>query len=114
MKGLIIDDEESLLLSTKMILEHHGHEIETSANPDITMYVIKIINPDFVIVDGHFGDSMVDGIDVARYLLKEGFKVGMYSGDLAMKERAKGIGIPFLSKLSHVEELIRFPDKIVE
>jgi DNA-binding response OmpR family regulator len=113
MKGLIIDDDNLILKSTKILLERKGHEIETRLNPDIAVIGVKRINPDFIIVDGRFENSIATGIDIARFLLKEGYKVGMHSGALEIEKEATEIGIPFLSKGSRAKELVAFPDKIV-
>lgn len=113
MKGLLIDDDNLILKSTKILLERKGHEIETLQNPLYALAITMSSRPDFIIVDGHFEGSLLDGIDVAKSLLKEGYKVGMHSGALDMEKQAREIGIPFLMKDSRTEELVAFPDKIV-
>lgn len=113
MKGLLIDDDKMILKSMKMLLERKGHEVNTLQNPLYALAVTMGSNPDFIIVDGQFEGSLLDGIDVAKSLLKAGYKVGMHSGSLEMEKQAKEIGIPFLMKGGRTEDLIAFPGKIV-
>lgn len=112
MIGLWIDDEQFILDGMRLIFKK-DHDIRTLLTPDDALKIAKFLKPEFIVVDGNFKNSKLDGIEVAEILHEYGFKVGIYSGCIEIEERARKKNIHFLSKLDMgKEKLLVFIDLV--
>jgi DNA-binding response OmpR family regulator len=73
MKIIVLDDDPSILILVKTILEKDGHKVITLIKPDISTRAIDREQPDLIITDYDFKNSKVNGIHVATYLKGKGF-----------------------------------------
>jgi len=71
-KILIIDDDPDINQACKLVLEKHGHEVESALSRDSGMKAIADFQPELLVLDVMM-DQPDDGIVMARDLRKEGF-----------------------------------------
>ncbi len=71
-KILIIDDDPDITQACKLVLEKHGHEVESALSRESGMKVIKEFQPELLVLDVMM-DQPDDGIVMARDLRKDGF-----------------------------------------
>jgi CheY-like chemotaxis protein len=103
-KILIIDDDDDLLAATKLLLEASNYEVATAKNTTIGLDVLKIFNPNLIILD-IIMDSNLEGFN---------FLNDLKSDDL-LKEipvimntsMAQAIGV---NMQSAIEDADNFPD----
>src|SRR5437773_12223349 len=93
-KVLIIDDEEAIRSSLKMILEYEGYECVLAANGEAGLKIAERENPDLAFLDIKM--PQVDGMEVLKRLRgTDGWPPGvMISGhpDVATASEASKLG----------------------
>ena len=70
MRILVVDDEPDIRLSTKMLLELHGHVVDTAANGAEAIESAVASAPDVVLLD--LVMPVMDGLTAARKLRELG------------------------------------------
>jgi len=66
-KILIIDDDEDIVESTKIVLQAKGYKVFSAANKQSAMAQVKEVMPDLIIMDVML-EKMSDGFDLSREL----------------------------------------------
>lgn len=66
-KIIIIDDDESILVATRLVLEQWGCDIETASNLEEAISICKLFVPDVIISDFRLRENLT-GIDVIEHL----------------------------------------------
>ncbi|PTX43062.1 response regulator receiver domain-containing protein [Christiangramia gaetbulicola] len=116
-KILIVDDDQTIGLMLKDILEFSGHHVTVSQQPKKTKENIKENDIELVLLDKLI--SGVDGTDVCRKLKQDEevahIPVLMMSALHNVDEICKSAGaVDFLSKPFDMETLIEKIDQILE
>lgn len=68
-KVLMIDDEELILLTTRLLLQKHGIEVVCSSNSAETVSLAKSTAPDLILLDLMMPD--IDGWETLRQLKED-------------------------------------------
>ncbi len=66
-KIIIIDDDEDIVESTKIVLQAKGYKVFSAANRQSALSQIKEVMPDLIIMDVML-EKMSDGFDLSREL----------------------------------------------
>jgi len=69
-KILIVDDDPDFVDSTRMILQHHGFEVQSAASGDEGLAAVRKDKPDLIILDVVMS-SVLDGLNVSRRLYED-------------------------------------------
>ena len=69
-KILIVDDEEGIAFSLKLLLKRHYKVVTTENNPFHIPRLISQRNPDIVILDMNFSRGRTDGSEGLHWLMK--------------------------------------------
>lgn len=104
----VIDDDESILESIKLVLMGEGYEIFLYSNLAEAYCFIKKNSPDVLLLDVHFKDS--NGIEFYKKLLSENITIPtiIISGAATAKEAALGIQLgvfDFIDKPISIDRL---------
>lgn len=97
MKILVIEDEELLRKSLKMILSGKGHTVFLYKDGDGAQKYAENLKPDLTISDHDLGEGD-KGLHIASNLRKKGFEVIMMSGNEGIRNASWDLGIPFVLK----------------
>ena len=106
-KILILDDDESILMISRYILEEHGWEVATSTDCINIIEKVTSINPDIILIDNQIPDT---GGIFATQLLKQDndlkqIPVILFSAHFDIEKMAKVAGANFfLSKPLDLQE----------
>ena len=112
-KIVVIDDDQDLLASLKLLLESHGYEVNTAINTKIGMEVIKLHNPDLIVLDIMM-DTNLEGYNFLNNFKSDetlnSTPIVMYSN------MAKSMGVNIRAAIEDVENLpkTKFVDKSEE
>lgn len=107
---LVVDDEPALLLTYNLILQKHGYEVSTAANPDDACQQLKQAHFDLLICDltlreerdgCHLIDFAMESFPSLRIILMTG------SSRPEVIEWAKQRGIVILFKPTEVKTLLQ-------
>ena len=112
MKGLLIDDDESILEMVKVVLERKGHTISILSCPSNAAKIAHLSKPDFIICDFNFKGYGFTGLHVAGLLKNNGFKVGIFSANLDIADEVIDAGFPFCYKVTTINDIRRFAEEI--
>lgn len=63
---LVIDDDDDIIESLRMILEHNGYGMAAGRSAEEGLRIYKDITPDFILVD-----LMMESVDAGRNFAKE-------------------------------------------
>jgi len=101
-KIIVIDDDKSILVATRLVLEQWGCDIETASNLDEAENICKSFVPDVIISDFRLREN-VTGIDVIEQLrlqLNHSVPAILITGDTAPDrlQQAKDSGLILLHK----------------
>lgn len=99
---LYIEDDGDLRKLTTMILRRKGHSVISRPDTENADSLADQWRPALVITDHNLGDGKETGLCLALRLSKVGFKVAIYSGNLA----ASSHGIPFFLKPHSIPVLL--------
>jgi DNA-binding response OmpR family regulator len=107
MKILIIEDEESIRESLKIMLSHKGHTVFTYPNGKGAQSYAEKLKPDLTISDHDLGEGD-KGLHIVSNLKKQGFEVIMMSGNEGIRSASWDKCIPFIMKpdLSKLFEMV--------
>ena len=97
MKILIIEDDELVRKSLKLLLSRRCHTVFTYENGDGAQKYAEELNPDLTITDHNLGKGD-KGLKIASDLIKRGHKVILTSGEDEIMDASLEIGIPFILK----------------
>ena len=67
---LIIDDNQALLISLRLLLKNVFEDVQTSTNPNVIPTLMRRTMPDIVLLDMNFGRGINSGNE-GLYWLKE-------------------------------------------
>lgn len=70
-KILIIDDEQDVIDSLSLVLETHGHQVQSLLETTDVVEKVKGLDPDLVILDVVFPEDPQAGFKAARALHKD-------------------------------------------
>ena len=112
MKGLLIDDDKSILNMVECVLEKKGHDISVLSNPDKALKIAHLSRPDFIICDFNFEGYEFTGLHVAGLLRSNGFKVGIFSANLEIADEVTDAGFPFCYKVTTINNIRGFAEEI--
>ena len=116
-KVLIIDDEEAIRSSLKMIFEYEGYEVVLAANGEAGLKIAERETPDLIFLDIKMAG--MDGMEVLKRLKEadDPVPVIMISGhgDVATAFSASKLGaFGFVEKPFTVEQLMRRVREILD
>ena len=97
MKILVIEDEEGIRASLKILLTRKGHIVYTYENGMGAQSFAENMKPDLTISDHDLGQGD-NGLHIVSNLKKQGFEVIMMSGNEGVRSAAWDRGIPFVMK----------------
>lgn len=106
---LIIDDEESILESLQILLQHAGHTVETATNGKVIKRHMNSSSPDLILLDYYLPERNGDAI--ARELRSRedtrNIPIVMISASYAVKRIALEVGADdFISKPFNFDDLL--------
>jgi two-component system, OmpR family, alkaline phosphatase synthesis response regulator PhoP len=94
-KILIIEDDDDLVMSMKKILESKGYDVSTAYDPEEGVKVLKLDNPDIIILDVMFGNKgETKGFDFAQ--------------NIKLDKKYAGIPILMLTAINSVKPSFNF------
>jgi CheY-like chemotaxis protein len=95
---LCIDDEPSVLITRKLVLQSAGYEVVTAASGAEGLRVFSLRRPDAVVLD--FFMPEMNGAKVAGVMksVDPSVPIVMLSGSLEVPEEAQGVIDDFLTK----------------
>jgi len=67
-KILIIDDDEDILFSLKLLLEPIFEKIKVTTDPEKIRYFMETFHPDIILLDMNFCNNAVNGQEGFEYL----------------------------------------------
>ena len=109
-KLLIIDDNESILLSLQLILQEYGYIVDTLPDTIFLKEKITEFKPTLVIIDMFLNGE--NGLDVAKKLKEdEEFKtlpILLFSANYSVSKLKQHVAInDFIQKPFEIEELVQ-------
>jgi DNA-binding response OmpR family regulator len=118
-KVLIIDDEELMRSTTKLLLTHHGRfQVECAHNGQRGIEMVKSVKPDLILLDIMMPD--LDGWEVLK-LLKENAETACIpvviftaiDGDISDRQLSEYGAVGLIRKPFHLQELLAVISKIL-
>ena len=106
---VIVDDDMLFLNSLRRFLEFAGFvNVKIVADPNTALTLVNLSNPDLLMVDIHFDECSIDGLQLLRTARKQGYagKAVVISGDRSPEQffKAARIGAcDFLVKGPHLD-----------
>ena len=110
MKIMIIDDDEGIRSSLRMLIQTEGHEVICLPGSTGAEALIEKENPVLVITDHNLGKDEELGLDLAARLLASGQKTLLMSANENIEREALSRGVPFFYKLAPPEGLFAIID----
>ena len=110
MKVLIIDDDEGIRTSMRMLIQAEGHEVVCLPGSTGAEALIEKEDPALVITDHNLGKGEELGLDLAARLITSGRKTILMSANERMEREALSRGVPFFYKLAPREGLFAMID----
>jgi DNA-binding NtrC family response regulator len=110
MKVMIIDDDEGIRASLKMLIQSEGHQVICLQGSTGAEALIAREKPCLVITDHNLGKDEELGLDLAARLLASGQKALLMSANENIEREALSRGVPFFYKLAPQEGLFAMID----
>lgn len=112
-KILIIDDDEMVRKSFKIILTREGYEVKEWPSSTYADKVISKLKPDIVLTDHNFKPEEELGFSLALRLKAKGIKVVLLSADTHIGIEASANKLPFIQKPSPIKSLLDMVAKVI-
>ena len=87
-KILVVDDDESIVIALKALLELEGYEVSTAANGTEAEEVFEAFGPDLVLLDVSMPQK--SGFEVARVLRKQETKIIFLTAKGMQQDKREG------------------------
>lgn len=110
---LIIEDDEMLRKSFKILLAREGYEVKVWPGSTYADKVIEEFKPDIVITDHNFKPEEELGFSLALRLMEKGIKVILMSGDIHIGIKAASIKLPFVQKPAPIKSVFNIIKELI-
>jgi DNA-binding response OmpR family regulator len=112
---LVVDDDERFLAIVGETLTDAGWAVRCESDPDVTMAMVDVLDPDVVVVDLVMPGT--DGLDVAADIRRRwpDRQIVLFSSlfDRRVADTATGLGFAYLEKADGPEGLLEHLDRAV-
>lgn len=112
-KILIIEDDEMLRKSFKLLLTREGYKVMEWVSSTYADKVISEFKPDIVITDHNFKPEEELGYSLALRLMEKGIKVILMSADSSIGIDAAANNLPFVQKPSPLKALLEMITEVI-
>lgn len=112
-KILVIDDDEMVRKSFKIMLTREGYEVKEWPGSTYADKVISEFKPDIVLTDHNFKPEEELGFSLALRLKAKGVKVILMSADAHIGIETSANKLPFIQKPSPIKSLLDMITKVI-
>jgi DNA-binding response OmpR family regulator len=115
---LVVDDEPSIVLPLRFLLEKQGHEVQVVSDGARVLPAVRDRTPDLILLDVHLPSR--DGYDLCRAVRAEeggeAVRIVMLTVNSREVDRAKGLALgadAYLTKPFAIDDVLRQVDELL-